>query len=37
MRIELARAGVVDDDEHAAVSALDKYRARLRGPDSDGA
>jgi hypothetical protein len=29
MRIELARAGTVDVDEDAAVSALDDYRARF--------
>jgi len=31
LRIELARAGQVDDDAEAAVSALDVYRSRLTG------
>jgi len=29
MRIELERAGQVDEDEDAAVAALDDYRARF--------
>lgn len=31
MRIELARAGSEDEDEEAAVAALDDYRARFSG------